>query len=205
MTSELLHRGQTFPLFELLSHVQFNPPSPAGRCHSMPSEALMADLLYGGGLLPKVMAAADDKVSWWSESHGVQTPPGSTSRPLALYRHSAPWVISSLSILVAGPAPRDCRPYLSWCFSHGCFHTSHRKNKGWLFICSHTQRLTQQVIANSLLLTNYLTLTRIIKSNCCTCKCCVHPTKTTLHYSITPLPHTHTGRYHSLQTLLMAS
>lgn len=86
-----------------------------------------------GFYFPKVMAAANDKVLWWRGSYGVHTPPGSIFRLLALYRHSAPWAISSLSIL---PTSRPLET--PWFISHAA---------SALFVC-------QQVMGKSKLKAN---------------------------------------------------
>lgn len=101
----LLQRGQPHLPSEDLPHVQFR--------RSISDWKVAFSALQGangwpspqGFSFPKVVVAANDKVSRWRGSHGVHTPPGAISKLLALYRHCAPWVITSQSILAATHPP----------------------------------------------------------------------------------------------------
>lgn len=88
-----------------LSHVQFRRPISDGKMSFNAFWGTNGWPSPRGFSFSKVMAAPNDKVSWWRGSHGVHAPPGSTSKLLAVCRHSAPWVTSSVSTLVAGHPP----------------------------------------------------------------------------------------------------
>lgn len=61
-TPVLLHRGQPYLLSAALSRVQYRLPDADWRCRSMPSVALMADVVLGDSPFPKMMSASYDSV-----------------------------------------------------------------------------------------------------------------------------------------------
>lgn len=91
------YTGQPYLLCEALSHLQF-------RCFISDWKMLFTAFWGANGwpLLPRWWWLLMTRFCGEEGPLGVHTPPGSISTLLAMYRHYAPWVTLSLSILMAG-------------------------------------------------------------------------------------------------------